>query len=108
MKSKISILIVCMMLMAGCANTNYYVLGVDVKAMTKENVGMTALGAVATMGAHFAGHYLAAEILDIEITTNITILTAIALNDPDFEFSFSFAANVHFFTIFFSGTLPIA
>jgi len=44
----------------------------------------------------------------IDITTNITILAAIAANDPDFEFVFSFSANVHFFTIFFSGTLPIA
>jgi hypothetical protein len=44
----------------------------------------------------------------IDITTNSTILAAIALNDPNFQFSFSFEAFVHIFTIFFGGTLPMA
>lgn len=67
MKTRLSILIVGVMLMAGCANTKYYVLGVDLKTMTKENIGVTVLGAVALVGTHIAGHYLAAEILDIKI-----------------------------------------
>ena len=53
--------------LTGCANTQYYVLGVDIKTMTKENIGTSVLGAVASVGTHVAGHYLAAEILDIKI-----------------------------------------
>ena len=53
--------------LTGCVNTNYYVLGVDVKEMTVENIGETLLGAAASVGTHVAGHYLAAEILNIEI-----------------------------------------
>lgn len=45
----------------------------------------------------------------IDITTNVTILNAlIASNYTVFEFSFSFEAFVHIFTIFFSGTLPLS
>lgn len=47
-------------------------------------------------------------VISIDITTNATILSAIIANSPDFAFVFSFEANVHIFTIFFSGTLPIA
>ena len=35
--------------------------------MTVENIGETLLGAVAVAGVHVGGHYLAAEILGIEI-----------------------------------------
>ena len=59
--------LILILLLTGCANTNCYVLGVDVKAMTKENIGITVLGAVASVGTHVGGHYLAAEILNIEI-----------------------------------------
>lgn len=47
-------------------------------------------------------------VMEIDITTNSTILAAILANSPDFAFSFNFEAFVHIFTIFFSGTLPMA
>jgi len=53
--------------LSGCANSKYFILGVDIQNMTKENIGMTVLGAVASVGTHVAGHYLAAKIFDIEI-----------------------------------------
>ena len=60
-------LLIIIILLTGCANTNSYVLGVDVRAMTKENIGETVLGAVVSVGTHVAGHYLVAEFLDIDI-----------------------------------------
>jgi hypothetical protein len=64
---KYIVLLITLSVLMGCANTKVYVLGVDVKEMTKENIGMTVLGAVVSVGTHVAGHYLAAEILDIDI-----------------------------------------
>ena len=52
-----------------------------------------------------AGTYASWNI-PLELTSNATILQALIDHNPDYEFQFSFAVKVHWFTIYFNGQLP--
>jgi hypothetical protein len=57
-------------LLSGCAGYKVSVLGVDVKAlhsMEASDCGEVALGVVASVATHVAGHFIAAEIFDVDI-----------------------------------------
>jgi len=65
---KYLIIIISLIILTGCANPKFLVCGVDVKEITKKDVIVGVLGAGVSLVAHVAGHYIAAEIFDIEIT----------------------------------------
>lgn len=49
----------------------FYVMGVDIseiRAAKAEDCGKMILGAVASLGAHIAGHYIAAELFDVKLS----------------------------------------
>jgi hypothetical protein len=65
---KLLLLVVSVFIMSsGCANTRFLVCGLDVKEMKGKDFGVVALGAVASVGTHIAGHFIAAEIFDVDI-----------------------------------------
>ena len=54
----------------GCAGMQFHVCGIDMKEMSNaepEDYGKLALGAVSSFATHVAGHYLAAEVFDVDI-----------------------------------------
>ena len=56
--------------LTSCASMNVNVLGVDVTKLHEveaEDVGMAVLGAVASVGTHIAGHFIAAELFNVDI-----------------------------------------
>lgn len=64
---KITVLILICLLVVGCANTKFIILGVDVKEVTTSNAGQIIGGAIVSNIVHVGGHYLAAGIFDVEI-----------------------------------------
>lgn len=64
---KLPLILICIILLSGCANTRFLVCGLDVKEMKGKDFGVAALGAVASVGTHIAGHFIAAEIFDVDI-----------------------------------------
>ena len=54
----------------GCAGTQFRVCGIDLKEMRNAkpgDYGQVALGMAASFATHVAGHYLAAEVFDVDI-----------------------------------------
>jgi len=63
-------LLLLLLLNISCAGTKFYLFGVDtdvIKDATRGEILEAAAGAVVSMGTHVAGHYLLAEIFDVEI-----------------------------------------
>jgi hypothetical protein len=54
----------------GCAGMQFHVCGIDMQEMSNaepEDYGKLALGAASSFATHVAGHYLAAEVFDVDI-----------------------------------------
>ena len=66
MKKLFIILSLVVLSSVGCSNTRFIVCGLDITNMNSKDFGVTALGAAASMATHIAGHYLAAEIMDVD------------------------------------------
>ena len=64
---KLLLILISMFLLCSCANMKFLVCGIDVKEMKGKDFGVAALGAAASFGTHIAGHYIAAEIFDVDI-----------------------------------------
>ena len=64
---KLLLLIVSLFILGGCANTKFLVFGLDVKEMKGKDFGMVAVGAAASVATHIAGHFIAAEVFDVDI-----------------------------------------
>ena len=58
---------------SGCAGMQFRVCGIDLKEMRNakpEDCGQIAFGAAASFATHIAGHYIAAEVFDVNIHQN--------------------------------------
>lgn len=64
---KLLLLVVSLFILGGCANTKFLVFGLDVKEMKGKDFGMVAVGAAASVATHIAGHFIAAEVFDVDI-----------------------------------------
>jgi len=65
---KLPLILICMFLLSGCfSHTKFLVCGIDIKEMKGKDFGVAALGAVASVGTHIVGHYIAAEVFDVDI-----------------------------------------
>lgn len=63
-------LILLLVFSSGCANTKFVAFGIDVKELSNaepKDYGKLALGAGASFAAHIAGHFIAAELFDVDI-----------------------------------------
>ena len=59
-----------MIMFSGCAGMQFHVCGIDMKKMHNAKAGdygQIALGAAASFATHIAGHYIAAEVFDVDI-----------------------------------------
>lgn len=61
------LILISIILLGGCSNTRFLICGLDVKQMKGKDFGEAAFGAVASVGTHIAGHYIAAELFDVDI-----------------------------------------
>jgi len=67
---KYAAIAILLWLTVGCANTKFYAFGVDINDLAKAkpaDYGELALGVVASTATHVAGHYIAAELADVDI-----------------------------------------
>lgn len=63
-------LILIAILLSGCAGMQFHVCGIDMEEMRNAkpgDYGQIALGAAASFATHVAGHYIAAEVFDVDI-----------------------------------------
>lgn len=63
-------LLLALLAFSGCAGTQFYAFGVNVnelKDAKPEDYGKLALGAATSFATHVAGHYIAAEVFDVDI-----------------------------------------
>ena len=68
---RLLLLVLTTVLFSGCAGMKFNAFGIDVKEMRDTaragDYGKLALGVVASLGTHVAGHFIAAEVFDVDI-----------------------------------------
>ena len=67
MIKKLVLIITCIICFSGCASMKVNICGIDVNEMKGKDFGVALVGAVASLATHVTGHYIAAEICDVDI-----------------------------------------